>query len=388
MKGNFWVTGIVLAFLAVVLYFSEWYKPAIHGSHESLLSFDFPDFRNKEAIESDQSRSRTSTIDASQISPEFEELAPLDRVNYLIDNGYIEHLRDQDSSIKGSAFAASKSITWSELRSRKTKRYLQKVSSSCSEISGQLGSDYPQTKAALYSLSDAINSIIAKQDETRTANEVVNGLEKLDSKVTNTMSSEGVPRDIFIQWSQVSLAPVLKSTKTDVAKKNKTPVFNPQFRLQFLEITKLKNRQAGFSPSKPSKMSFIASLRGEEVRSVKLYRDGRYVAKLPLQADFRNKHLKTVHRRNNQASGLYSFVIEDKHGESYVKEYRFPTSPNESNWRYNNQANFFVLNLPGNGRHSAIDRFYSVGKRSDSGNNWVLASNLFKKPKDKYLVRF
>ncbi len=371
-KGNLFFTLIIAGFLLFVIFFSEWFsfKP-------KQAELEFPGFYEKDS----QDEAINENTDFTDIEAELEGLPPLEQVNHLIDNGYIDHIAnvDKDGNLKKSF--SKKNITWNELRGNKSKRYLKQVSSSSAKIAKSLANNYPKTKDALYNLSGNINSVLKQKDKTREANEVVDYLQKLDLIVTNTMVQERVPRNTFIEWSKVSLGPVLGNAKGDKLKNNLKSKFNPQLTLTSVQIYRSGGGMGKYSKHTKVFARIEARVRGSEIRKMSMYGNDLFVDSLHTYKKKRDSEYIYLFHKDIPGYTPISIKVYDKYGDTYTKRYIFRPVQNSAYWKKDKQINTFFYQIPRRSSPRWLDAVYSYGRYKPG----FVGKNFFSKPAGKKL---
>jgi hypothetical protein len=388
-RSNFLLLIIVAVVVLLFVFIPEFIgisKNAQNSATSFSLNYTKERIQNfADSMKSTGSRSGSETLQVKQsFNSAMDQRMPLDQVNYLIDQGYVDQLADQRASYKskdssdkniplGLEFLPRSEYNWSQLQSSGAKKTLLTVANNATSLIPRLAGDYTATRVALLNYSAGIKKITNEGDPNLTPAQAVDYLDSLDRRVTKVMVEEGVPRAIVYDWSQMSLAPVLGMRRSERFKKAHVPAFNPRPHLSYVAISRQSNYKGElFDYSKPV-MNFAIRVYGEEI--VKLTGRSGYGPEVDLMLK-PVPGLKGVYETVIENAGLGDLTLHvyDKANNHFQKTYIFKAPTDLKYWVFDRNTQKYYLKLPyGRVPYGAYDAIFAK-RQKDDDSSFQLAS--------------
>ena len=395
-KGNWWITFIVIG-VVLVLFFI----PDLVGFNATLptpdknFSLELPKVAQRKTesapVEDIRVSGRSEPVDAGGAQQAVAGQAPLDRVSYLVDAGYIDHIADKRSREEAKAadegkaaagegdaktqpqpreddaldFVPREQVTWSQIQSKKSRRILEGSASRASALARDLPEDKVNARYALQNLAGGIARILGDASKSMSAKEAVYYLEHLDLEVTRAFLKDDVSRADFTSWGEVSLTPILGRSRSERFKKAARPPFDPPAQLFYVEVMRPAARRYE-QEAPPVYVQFRGVVEGKDVKRAKLFHDGLFVRDLVLHADAQRKDRFEFGLHQGDARGVYAVKFEDKEGNESVRQYRFARAlGTKKNWRFESN-NCYVFRAVSTGPSDrSADSFFRYTKVQD-----------------------
>jgi len=272
----------------------------------------------------------------------------------------------------------SPDVSWGDIRSADSVRILKESQKEAAALARDLGSDYPQSRFALFNFSDGITRVLQSNENVMKASEAVNYLNELDSRVTETMIRERVERSDFLKWADISLGPVISQTGAGSMKSRFVPAFNPQLTLTFIRARVLHDDRRLKRPNPTVIVSVRGYVVGKEVKEARLYENDRMVRRLALRRpdDRKRRFFKFGPLA---VRGIFSIIAKDRSGEEYRAFYDF-----KNRVRFFTRGRGGYFNMPFGEVDPRVDSFFRAGGPEGRRSK----GNLFESGESAHLVPF
>lgn len=345
-KNNTMITGLIIVGLLLFLFLPDfvgfdWGVPFLsnNGSeHEVSILEDV-----RQAAQPLDHNSYPAGVEATDSSA----LAKLSRE---VDQGYIDLVGErarQKSAGESEGDITFSVQTWQGLHSKEGREHLTKARSQAQELAGKLRERNRRTRHALFNYIAGIDLILGNSSSDQfTATEAVEYLETLDRAVTRAMVTDGASRADRIDWSQVSLAPVLNRSRADALKQRAIPPFSPSIRLVYLRM--YQPGVSGVDPRQPAYVEATFVVSGRDVRGIHLLRNGLslYPDLLMEKIPYNEHDRKVMINWPIELHGRYSLLALAHDGSESQVVYDFSKALTAFKWQYSYEIGGVIPQMP------------------------------------------
>ena len=275
--GGMGRNGIIMAVVGLVVVLSLFFIPEIIEFQKSFTSGNSSrDGKKTQVAQNSDLDNADTTASINTIDAE-DSSGVIDRISNLLDTG--KGKSDARASLaKTSASADAKGkkrssnqpaseITWERIRGVESRNALIKAKSTATTLIERLGDRAPGSQHALLNFSNGVDFVLEGASQKISAREAANYLGSLNLAVSRALVREGVDRKIVMQWSKVSLGPVMN---VEIGTEQ-LPVqqFNPQMTVSWLRLRQ-RPKEGRPDPRARLKAYVGGYVIGDDVESVEV----------------------------------------------------------------------------------------------------------------------
>ena len=314
--------------------------------------------------------------------------SPLANISRMIDSGYIDRAAKKSTEQRSGGSTSSegavqepttdslalttlsqRALTWETFKSDSVSGALGRARTASLELLKDVPGDDEATRFALYNLANGIKVVRDGGEPGMSAEMAYSYLESLDATVTRAMVREGVARDLYKRWQDISLGELFSSSRLARAKAQYEVVFNPGLSLEKIRVFK---PGATFRETGKVYVNIEGYVRGNDIKRIAAYQDGVFKRNLTLYNPDRDGIRRFAWLGRNARSVL-TIVAYDKYGESFEKSYRFYPLAKRFRWTPRDQGTF-LINFRSGLIDPSVDRYFRY--RGGSGGEVDSSSNL------------
>lgn len=312
--------------------------------------------------------------------------SPLDSVLRLIESGYSQGVREvstlgdrlafqplasasRERRGSGAQFSA-RDLTWKTIRSGQGKEVLQQARGKALQLASTLPPELRESRFAMLNFVNGIAFVQGPAEQQMTPEMALDYLAALDLAVTKALVREGAERYHYMRWAEVSMGPLLASSRQARLKKELRVPFNPQLRLDRARVFMPPGRNYEFREDAKAYVDVHFVVRGKDVAKALVYQEGRLVGETPVYPPD-EKGYRTFSKLHLDARKPVTVRVYDTFGATFERTYLFYPRVKNFAWASENQG-VFRLNFP-LGRHDpAIDHYFrysTPGRRESYASN-------------------
>ncbi len=433
-RGNYLLL-VVVAFATLMFVFIPEFIGIGSGSSQNAGQFNFDLTKapvvSKETVLQKAGRSGDAKL---ALEASVKNKDPLDQVEYMIDQGYIEYLvdnrekqimaekeareqkqagvpavvpaeEDPRAALKTSTMLNKKSsppgdcsaavaeqaainsdprtkpldfiplnkISWTNLRSRDARRALLETSRRSTVMLQKIPADKDNTRYALLNYISGIDKVAEGAEQAMTAPEAVAYLEKLDLGVTRTMLDDQISRDILMDWSKISLTPILGTRRAERTKERAVPKFNPHTTVTDALIMRQGGHSREFDNTAPLTVDFTLKFEGAEIKKAWILRNNVPFKNLFLTPGLNPGEFTAAVKYLR--SGEYAVVVQDKNMQTAVTMFSISRLDLQRGWKYDYASNIYYVDFPYDPKRKVqkADLVFRAGARNTE-NGYSLTS--------------
>lgn len=284
-------------------------------------------------------------------------LRPLDKISYLIDSGYIESERSKRNSriLRDKYEQGLIEPSWAQLKSSEALSELARLREQAMVVLRSLEEDHEFLRRILLDFVGIVSFITSDADQVLSARDALDELRMNYLDVTRALAEANVGRNIFLQWSNVELGPLFDKVISDAALYKMKP-FEPQIRIVEVQLYQGADGYGNRNPQMRPAIRLRGQVRGNDLKSFVLERDGELIQKFRLKPVENSSDLWSFEYADRDARGFLKFKAEDINGNISFKTYQFTSQIEAFPW----QDGEFKINFPkGDPR---LDRIFLVSR--------------------------
>lgn len=324
--GGFGRTGIIWAVVGLAVVLSLFFIPEIIEFQKSLTSDAPTKSAQKKGAEAAMSSGESVQEDALNTIQADETSGVIDRLSSLLDSK--SSASDARASLSDAPRRPSPErnadaqveISWDRLKSRESKEALMHAKATAAKISKRVGDQGVRSRYALLNFSNGIDFVLERGAKSMGPLEAVHYIDSLSQAVGRALSQDPVDRTLALQWSKVSLGPLVGagSGNSDVHIRP----FNPQMTLTWLKLRQ-RSKNGVPNPEAAPRAYIGGYLLGSDVDSLELLTANGGVRRKVSISGVSRKDDYRFFRLTMEVNSPMVLRVRDKTGMVYEKTYDF-----------------------------------------------------------------
>jgi len=269
--------GIIMAVVGLVVVLSLFFIPEIIEFQKSFSSGNNSRDSKKTQVAQKAELDNTDTTASVKNIEADDSSGMIDRISTLLDGGKGKtdaraslaktSLSAETKGKKRSSTQPPSELTWDRIRAAESRNALTKAKSTATTLMDRLDDRAPGSQHALLNFSNGIDFVLEGSSQKMSAKEAANYLGSLNLAVSRALVREGVERKVVMQWSKVSLGPVLNVEIG--AEQAPAQQFNPQMTVSWLRLRQ-RPKEGRPDPRARLKAYVGGYVIGDDVESVEV----------------------------------------------------------------------------------------------------------------------
>ena len=253
-----------------------------------------------------------------------EEMRPLDEIAYLIDSGYVESARSKRAGqiLRQQYQEGLIEPTWAQLRSNDALSELRRLRSQGLLVLQGLADRHVRARNALVDFIGVVSFLLEDANQVLRPREALDLLHNHYIDATAALADTSVDRTFFLQWSEVELGPLLDTVISEAALHRMRP-FDPQIKVINVGVYQSQDFEGRPDPEGRTALWIEGQVRGEDLKSLVLERDGEQVTRLMVRPVAGQSNVGRFEYTGRGAAGLWTIRAFDQLGNEFYKTYRF-----------------------------------------------------------------
>lgn len=266
---------------------------------------------------------------------------------------------------------SSGEVTWKTLKLKEVATAIKEAQKKAVTIAKQLDTS---SETSIQALDKYIKSLYKLQSgafENFKAKDVVTFIATVDMNVTRALAKDKINRGIYVQWLQVGLDPMLRSTEAPQLKRQLLPVFRVDVLLTKVRAYDVirKNKYTKRVERVKSGISVSGEIKGSDATELEIFQNTELLRRIKLKFNKKNldkpkKFSFRYYNTGDKNSLASNFVIrvKDATGNYYQKLYRF--DPRIRNFKQSKAGHFLLPRMDSLTIHKtrALDRYFVAGE--------------------------
>jgi|GEM_PF-6619081 len=386
-KSNF-ISNVILFGFIIFLFFLLFYLPEILGfdnykqkaregtfsnSSEKLSKNIFSILnpsKDKKTKREAPENPRTLKVDKDNY---LYSLSPLQRLNVLMDSGYVEYLShnsnpnaEREFMDHVSNFVPKDEVNWEMFSKPEYKTEILTVIQKSEKLYSVLNEFNPESKEVLNSFIFSIKELLDNSNHSRDILDYLDQISFLDKTVSSTLIQENSSDDIINSWQKIRTSYLIQDAKPDIYKDSLKGIFNPQLKIEEVTLSLNKATKLETFNKSPVLVDVKFSYQDSPNLSIQLiHKDQEKNKKISGKKSKLNPKRKEIQLRKLKINGIYSIYITNPKNQKFIKNYHFASKANLYKWE-NRKEDKFINSIKFKSKNDLeVDSFFAINNFSN-----------------------
>jgi len=332
------------------------YRPVSSTDQEAAVA------KNKASVSQNSSDATEQQLEVTKVeeSPKSAKRDTLAKIEMLLDDGYLDRLRDQrvkdltaerpaqaelleqpqtqQKSILGTSDKKRPveaidvaTLSWKTIKSDPLRKMIVEAKKGSIALARSVDSSKRLTRMALLDYATGLTTLVQSGDGALNIQDVPAYVARLERDVAGAMYYEKLDREDLNKFSKLAISPVFTSGgRAPLVPAVET--FDPQLTITLAEVKQRSGPRGRYDPRGKATVKLSGYVVGKNIRSMSVIRNGIFFKLIkPGKADaiLGQRQFKLS---NLDARSSYLFVVEDKDGQQFTKRYSFLDRAQEYKW--------------------------------------------------------